>query len=74
MPESRAFVVTETRQVKVAANSCVEAAQIAQLAFDGKTEFDVNTARGVEQALPGVWGYKNSSIRQVEVEVREGYK
>lgn len=71
MPEMRRFVVTETREVKVSANSCIEAAQIAQKAFDGGQK---GSRLASKDGLDGIWGDTNSSVRQIEVDVREGYK
>lgn len=63
MPEIRYYTVRQEREVKVQANSPVEAAQIAQRAFDGET-----------YALPeDVWGNPTSAVRDRDLVVREDY-
>lgn len=67
MPESRHYVVTQTRSVQVSANTPVGAAEIAALAFDGK---DARSTRFVEGELD-IWGYQTSEVRPIEMTIKD---
>jgi hypothetical protein len=63
MPEIRYFTVTQEREVKVWADSPVEAAKIADAAFSGRIEED-------DQSAPS---HIRSPIRERTLDVREDY-
>lgn len=67
MPEVKYYLVTQTRQVKVTANTETDAARIATVAF----ETGQNSDHGVKLQGPsmfdieGVWGNTTSKIEVV---------
>lgn len=69
MPEIKHYVVTEHRQVKVAANTPVDAARLAAKAFEPDSQ--VGTSLRNKEGLDGVWGDTNSRVRQTELHVEE---
>ena len=62
MPEVRYYTVTQEREVKVWANSPIEAAEIADAAFNNKVEKDSVEAPHVR-----------SPVRERSIDVREDY-
>lgn len=58
MPENRHFIVTQTREIKVAANTLPDAAQVADAYFGDKPK-------------PEVYGYVAGQIRETDLVVRE---
>lgn len=69
MPEMRKFIVTEVRQVEVAANTAVDAGRIADKAFkEGQ-----NSGGGLKtkEGLDGIWGDTRTRIRQTDLHVEE---
>ena len=65
MPEIRYYVVTQTREVKVTANSPTDAVRLADAAFEhGQMNSEPIIAAG--KGPEGVWGNTRSRIRVVE--------
>lgn len=62
MPELRYYTVTQEREVKVSANSPIEAAQIADAAFKGVIQKD-------DPSGPGI----TNPVRERDITVREDY-
>lgn len=58
MPEIRYFIVTQTREVKVQANTLPEAAQLADAYFE-------------DTPKPDLWGAVISPVRNTDLAVRE---
>lgn len=58
MPENRYFIVTQTREVKVKANTLVDAGRIADAHFDNAEK-------------PDVYGNAVSAIRNTDMVIRE---
>jgi len=66
MPEVKHYVVTQTRKVRVTANSAADAAEIASSAFGGKDgEGSVAYGRGPH----GIWGNTTGRIEETRLEV-----
>ena len=63
MPEIRYYTVTQEREVKVWANSPIEAAQIADAAFNDRI------VEGDQSAAPHI----RSPVRERSIDVREDY-
>lgn len=59
MPEIRHYKVTQTREVNIVAHNEIDAALIAQSAFD-------DAARGPAD----IWGRVDGEIRNIELNVR----
>lgn len=69
MPEMRRYTVTETRTVRVSANSAVGAARIAAVAFaEGQ---DSAGHLKSKEGLGDLWGDTDTRIRVVGLEVVE---
>lgn len=68
MPEIRRYTVTQTRQVRVDANSEVDAIRIADAAFTNGQNVD----NSVKDGPVGIWGNTVSRVRVVAVEAHEG--
>lgn len=65
MPEMIQFTVTQTRQVKVIANSAADACRIGAAAFaNGQTAFN-----SVIDGPEGVWGNTDSKIKEIHLDV-----
>jgi hypothetical protein len=72
MPEIRYFVVTQTREVKVTANSAADAVLLAEAAFEhGQMNSEPSIAAG--KSPEGIWGNTRSRIREIEINAREGH-
>lgn len=72
MPEVRYYTVTQERQVKVTANSAVDAARIAEDAFEnGQHKSEPSVA---SSGIEGIWGNTRSFVRTVDIHVREDNK
>lgn len=70
MPEMRHYIVTQVREVKVTANSIVDAGRIASAAFEhGHLGTTTSVAQG--KSPEGVWGNTMSRIREIDLHVRE---
>jgi len=69
MPEIRYFEVTETRKVKVAANSPDDAVRIAAAAFEHGQNSDYAVKNG--HGPHDVWGNTISKVRVVKMKVDE---
>lgn len=69
MPEIRTFIVTQTREVKVTANSAADAMLLAEAAF----VHGQNSANGIAigKGPEGIWGNTDSRIREVGLAVEE---
>lgn len=67
MPEIQHYTVTQTREIRVRANSPADAAAIAQAAFRKNT-----TSDGVVEQIeiPGVWGNTTGRLKELELNVR----
>lgn len=63
MPEIRYYTVTQEREVKLWANSPIEAAQIANAVFQDKIQ------EGDQSAAPHI----RSPVRERSLDVREDY-
>lgn len=59
MPEVRYFIVEQTRQVKILANSPIDAGRLAQAAFGGQVE------------TTGVTGSILTPVREISLSVEE---
>lgn len=71
MPEIRHYTVTQTRKVRVSANSAADAAQIASAAFEHgqNSEGAVSHGRGPH----GIWGNTTGAIQEIDMRVtRDG--
>ena len=60
MPEIRYYRVTQTREVKITANSAIDAALIADHAFDGQPNDDEI-----------VWGKAITDVRTTDITIYE---
>ena len=70
MPEIVSYIVTETREVKVRANSAADAARIADAAFkNGQNKSDPSVL--IDHGPEGIWGNTTSFIRQTELVTKE---
>ena len=69
MPEIRRYIVTQTREVHVTANSAADAVRLADAAFEHGQNSDSGIAR--DKAPEGVWGNTESRIRTVETWAKE---
>lgn len=67
MPEVRYYTVTQEREVKVSANSAIDAARIANAAFESAKD------ENPKSSLAGVWGNITTNIRVRDIVVREDY-
>lgn len=77
MHEIRNFVVAQTREVSVRANSLEDAIRIAGRAFvDGQnSDGGVKLRSRPEKADPieGIWGNTTSRIKETDLSAREAY-
>lgn len=69
MPQMKDFRVTQTRVVRVRANSMLDAIQIAEAAFEHGQ--DANGAITKDKGPKGVWGNTTSHIAEHELTVQE---
>ena len=67
MPEIMHFIVKEEREVRVAANSAVDAARIAEAAFSNGQ----NSNGGVIDGPEGIWGNTRSRVKTTSIMVLE---
>lgn len=67
MPETRYFEVSQTRKVKVTANTVANAILIADAAFENGQ----NTDDGVRNGPNGVWGNTTSRVRTTDMTAYE---
>lgn len=67
MPEIKYYVVTQEREVQVVANNPIDAARIAQAAFDNGQNQD----NGVKDPPDGVFGNTRSKITNKDIWARE---
>lgn len=73
MPQTKYYVVTQTREVKVTANSEVDAVRISAMALSYGQNAD-NGIRFPESAagiMQGVWGNTTSPIEVIETIVKK---
>lgn len=73
MPESRTFTVTESRTVRVTANTAADAVRLADQAFSGKSAQHGRGGLRSKEGLDGVWGDTTTWVRQVELNAQEGF-
>lgn len=66
MPIIRYYTVTQKREVKIAANSAIDAAVIADAEFNGDS-------RNIVDVIPGRDGRVTSEIRVRDLVVQEDY-
>jgi hypothetical protein len=68
MPEMISYTVTQTREVKVTANSMVDAIRIAEVAFDKGQNADcgINT-KDIPDDMKGVWGNTRSFVKEIDI-------
>lgn len=66
MPEMRRYIVTQTRQVEVAANKLEDAIRIAEYGFKYGQNSDWGVAN-VDGALVGLWGNTTKPIREQSI-------
>jgi len=64
MPEIRNYVVTQTREVGVTANSLVDAIRIADAAFANGQ----NSDNGVIDGPQDVWGNTRTEIKETNID------
>lgn len=64
MPEIRNYTVTQERELKVSANSPIDAARIANAVFKGEDPAEV---------LEDIFGHATSPIRNRDIVAREDY-
>ncbi len=69
MPEMKHFVVTQTREVEVTANSISDAVQIASAAFEHGQNSDRGVARG--HSPEGTWGNTSSRIQIIDIRAHD---
>lgn len=69
MPAMRRYRVRQVREVTVTANNPINAAQIAEAAFDHGQDSSNNVARG--KGPEGVWGNTNDRVRTVDIRCEE---
>lgn len=67
MPEMISYVVEQTREVKVTANSLEGAILIAQ------QQFEMRQSPEVDGEVVKVWGHSSSNVRQTNITARESY-
>lgn len=67
MPEIKYYVVTQEREVQVVANNPIDAARIAQAAFDNGQNQD----NGVIKPPEGIFGNTRSKINNKDIWARE---
>jgi hypothetical protein len=72
MPVIRNYLVNQTREVEVRANSLVDAIRIADAAFANGQNSD-NGIKNIPEELHGIWGNTTSGIREVDISARENY-
>lgn len=65
MPEIRTYEVRQVRVVQVKANHEIDAARIAQAAFENGQ----NSSGGVIDGPDGIWGNTTKAIKNVRLEV-----
>lgn len=70
MPEIRHYTVRQVREVKVHANSAVDAARIAAAAFE-HGHLGATTSVAAGKSPDGVWGNTMSRIREIDLHVTE---
>lgn len=71
MPEMRHYTVTQTRKVRVTANSAADAAQIAAAAFEHGQTSDGSVSHG--RGPHGIWGNTSGRIQEIDMRVtRDG--
>jgi hypothetical protein len=61
MPEMVSYVVTQTREVKITANSAADAVVVATATFDHKLKPDE------------IWGHATTDVRITDISAREAY-
>lgn len=66
MPASKNYIVTQIREVRVTANSAIDAARIGDAALD----YNANAA-GV--AVDGVWGKTTRGVEVTDIAAREEF-
>lgn len=67
MPEMRYYTVTQTREVKLVANSMSDAARLGDAAFKGGVrvgDFDI------KERPEDVWGNATSDIKELDLNVK----
>lgn len=67
MPEIRRYVVTQTREVRVQANSAADAGKIAAAAFANGQNIDAGVKNGPE----GIWGNTDGRIQETSLIVNK---
>lgn len=70
MPEVRRYTVTQIREIKVHANSAVDAARIAEAAFE-HGHLGTTPSVAANKGPEGVWGNTMSRIREIDLHVTE---
>ena len=70
MPEIRHYTVRQVREVKVTANSAVDAARLAEAAFV-HGHLGHTTSIAADKGPEGVWGNTMSHIREIDLHVTE---
>lgn len=69
MPQIRHYIVRQTREVKVDANSAVDAARIADAAFSHGQDTNGSVAAG--KGPEGIWGNTTSRVKTIKVNVKD---
>jgi hypothetical protein len=69
MPEIRNYVVTQTREVEVSANSLSDAITIASAAFEHGQNTDYGVKFGGDlHELKGIWGNTRKPIKELSIQ------
>ncbi len=68
MPDKRYYTVTQEREVKVVANSAIDAALIADDAFEYRPNDDSTKVK-----LYDIWGNTTTDVHTRDLVVREDY-
>jgi hypothetical protein len=61
VPESKHYIVTQTRRVKVTANTPLDAGKLAEDAFEGKAT----------STTDGPWGYVTDKVEVTEFNIEK---
>lgn len=72
MPVIRNYVVSQTREVNVRANSLTDAIRIAGVAFNNGQNSD-SSARYIQENIPGIWGDTTTPVKETDITARESY-
>lgn len=69
MPEIISYDVSQTREVKVRANSLEDAIRIANAAFNNGQ----NSEGGVKNGPEGIWGNTTTRVKETDITAHRSY-